>query len=386
MSEIKVKRLEEPRKLADASAYRLPEPKVDGTGWDDLLVPLTPAIVEKNGNGWRLENGKLFSSKTKFARLPLSDRYAGTSYRLKIKLRQVEVKDIFRVALPVGDRAVCFYLDGNPNEGFDTALGCVDGGFGRGQRGAVAGKQIKDSALHELEVTVRLDGANVKISSTLDSRRLHEWAGPIASLSMIGDWAGNPPGNLARGSVADDWVVSEVKVKRLEAAASPDPQAGRPPARATPARPAPGLSPAVEVWTDLLAGLTAAVVKKTGHGWEKKGSTLHSPAAPTAVLPLPGAFSGTSYQVRLRVRQETAIETFVVSLPVGDRMAAFVLDGWGGPTTSLLAVNGRGGSDVPGALVGRQMKDLKPHDLEVSVRLDERERHNYHHPRQTYAL
>ncbi len=186
--------------------------------WEDLLAKLTPAVVEKTGQGWRLEKGELFSSETKFAKLPLPGTYAGTSYRVRIKLRQVAVKDIFLVTLPVGDRAVGFYLDGNPGEGFDTALACVDGKFGRAQLGAVPGKQIKDAALHELEVTVRLDGPNAKISSTLDSRPLHEWTGPIASLSLNGTWLGNAPATtLALGSVANDWVVSEVKAQRLAA-------------------------------------------------------------------------------------------------------------------------------------------------------------------------
>jgi hypothetical protein len=62
-------------------------------------------------------------------------------------------------------------------------------------------------------VSVRLDGVNATITTTLDSRSFFEWNGPIAALSQHKAWA-TAPGELALGSYAPGWVVSEVKVKR----------------------------------------------------------------------------------------------------------------------------------------------------------------------------
>ena len=55
-----------------------------------------------------------------------------------------------------------------------------------------------------------------RITTTLDGQPLYEWTGPIAALSLYAGWATIPPGSLALGTIADDWVVSEVKAKRLE--------------------------------------------------------------------------------------------------------------------------------------------------------------------------
>ena len=339
-------------------------------GWEDLLARLTPAVVEQTGHGWRMKGGELFSPDVKFATLSLPGTLSGTSYQVRVKLRQLAANDVFHVVLPVGDRMTGFELDGFA--GTYTGLNNVNGMVGKTLPGVVEGKQVKDSEPHDLELTVRLDGANATITTTLDAKPLYEWTGPTAALSQTKVWATTPPGSLALGAVTANWVVSEIKLKRLgEAAASPGPQAGRPTAPVTPTRPASVASPASEVWYDLLAMLTTAGVKKTGNGWEKRGSALHSPAAREAVLPLPAAFSGTSYQVRLRGRQETVTDaTFLVSLPVGDRMVAFALDGWGGETTSLQFVNGKGGLGLPEAVGSKQVKDSRPHDLELTVRLN----------------
>ena len=91
-------------------------------GWEDLLAPLTPAVVAQTGNGWRMEDGELFSPDTKFATLPLPGNFAGTSYQVRVKLRQLAAKDVFHVVLPVADRMCGFELDGVPNDGIYTGL------------------------------------------------------------------------------------------------------------------------------------------------------------------------------------------------------------------------------------------------------------------------
>ena len=184
-------------------------------GWEDLRTPLTPAVLEKTGGGWRLEGQALRSPNYAFGRLPLGT-FAGTSYQVRVNLRQLIPKDGFNILLPVGDRSVGFTLNGAPAEGYFTGLNQVNGKRGKDLPGSVFGRQVQDSEPHELEVTVRLDGANATISSTLDARPLYAWTGPIAALSVR--WPELPwsPDTLALLTFADDWLVLEVKAKRLE--------------------------------------------------------------------------------------------------------------------------------------------------------------------------
>ena len=203
-------RIWEPPSLNDQPAAAKP-----ADGWEDLLAPLTPAALMRTGNGWRMENGALFSPGKPFATLPLSGNLSGTSYQVRVKLRQLTAKNVFHLALPVADRMVGFDMDGSPADGFYTTLLRVNGKMGKNVPGAVHGKQVKDSEQHDLEVIVRLDGTNATITTTLDGQPLYEWTGPTADLSQHEKWI-TPPGTLALGTVAADWVVYEVKVKRLE--------------------------------------------------------------------------------------------------------------------------------------------------------------------------
>ncbi|MEO8352965.1 MAG: hypothetical protein ABI680_14625, partial [Chthoniobacteraceae bacterium] len=182
-------------------------------GWIDLLSGLTPAVVDTTGHGWRIENGELFSPDGKYATLPLPGTFAATNYRLRLRVRQLEPKDAFHVVIPVGDRSTGFELDGF--KGKYTGLFMVNEKGGKDLPGVVEGKQVKDSEPHDLEITVRLDGTNATVTATLDAHPLYEWNGPISALSQYHRWATTPPGAIALGTVAGDWVVSEVKVKRL---------------------------------------------------------------------------------------------------------------------------------------------------------------------------
>ena len=83
--------------------------------------------------------------------------------------------------------------------------------------GALHGRQVGDSEEHELELTVRLDGTEVKFTSTLDGQPLYEWTGPAAALGQNPQWTTTtPPGSFPLGAFDADWVVYAVKVKRLE--------------------------------------------------------------------------------------------------------------------------------------------------------------------------
>lgn len=187
----------------------------DADGWEDLLAQFTPDVVEKTGHGWSLKDGELFSPDGKWPTLPLPGDLFGASYQVRVKLRQLTARNVFHVVLPVGDRMTGFELDGY--EGRYTGLQEVNGKRAADVPGIVKGRQVKDSEPHVLDVTVRLDGANATIITTLDTRPLYTWTGSTAALSQNATWATTAPGSLALGAAAADWVVSEVKVKRLDA-------------------------------------------------------------------------------------------------------------------------------------------------------------------------
>jgi hypothetical protein len=189
-------------------------PTTNSGEWEDLLAPLTPGVVEQTGKGWRLDNGVLFSSAKRWATLPLTGNLNGKSYQVRVKLRQLAPTNGIHLNLPVGDHTVGFDLDGD--SGRWTGLTLVDGKWGSALPGSLPGKQLKDSEQHSLEVTVRLDGAKARITTTLDGRPLYEWTGPTTALSQHTAWATTEIGTLALGTMANDWVVYEVKVKRLD--------------------------------------------------------------------------------------------------------------------------------------------------------------------------
>jgi hypothetical protein len=136
---------------------------------------------------------------------------------VRVKVRQLTAKHGFHFALPVADRMTGFEFDGQSRGGHCTGLITVNGKHASALPGSLRDKQVRDSDQHELEVAVRLDGANAKITTTLDSQPLYEWSGPIDALAQGSNWkASTTHGVLALGTLAADWVVYEVKAKRLE--------------------------------------------------------------------------------------------------------------------------------------------------------------------------
>lgn len=87
----------------------------------------------------------------------------------------------------------------------------MNGKLGKDLPGVVEGKQVNDTEPHELEIAVRLDGANATITTTLDDKPLYEWTGPTAALSQSPVWATTKSGTLALGTYAGGWAVSEGK-------------------------------------------------------------------------------------------------------------------------------------------------------------------------------
>ncbi|MDF1755990.1 MAG: WD40 repeat domain-containing protein, partial [Verrucomicrobiales bacterium] len=195
------------------------ELKPDGDGWIDLLAALTPESVEETGEGWRFEKGELYSPTKRFATLPLPGELSGISYQVQLKLRRLRGDGFFHMVLPVGDRMTGFEMDGgSPGRGIATSLIRVNGKWGKDLPGFVNGRQINDTVPHDLEVTVRLDGINASVAVTLDAKPLYQWTGPTDVLSQAEVWAqATKPAFLALGTNNPSWVVSEVKVKRLDA-------------------------------------------------------------------------------------------------------------------------------------------------------------------------
>ncbi len=203
-------RVWEPKSLDD----RPVTPEETG-GWEDVFAKLKADDVKANGNGWRMDGGALYSPGKPYATLPLPGNLSGTSYQVRVKLRQLTPTKVFHVVLPVGDRMTGFDLDGRPQNGIYTGLVQVNGKLGKDLPGTIEGKRVKDSEQHDLEVAVRLAGPSAVITTTLDGQPLYEWAGPVSSLSQSPYWK-TPPGALALGTSAADWVVYEVKVKQLD--------------------------------------------------------------------------------------------------------------------------------------------------------------------------
>jgi hypothetical protein len=91
----------------------------------------------------------------------------------------------------------------------------VNGKLGRDIPGVVVGELINDTAPHDLEVTVRLNGENATITAMLDGKPIYEWTGPTSALSLYPSWSTSEQGTIAFGAYAGGWAVSEVKLKRL---------------------------------------------------------------------------------------------------------------------------------------------------------------------------
>lgn len=186
----------------------------DADGWIDLLGQLTPELVKTNGHGWTLKEGELFSPKANNATLSLPGNFAGSSYHVRVKMRRIKPNKVFYLALPVGDRMTGFGLDGM--NGQYTALMTVNFKSAKNSPGAVAGTQVKGLDPHILDLMVKLADDNVSIRTKLNDEPLYQWSGKVAALKKRKVWATSAPGALALGSTADDWAVSEVKVRRLD--------------------------------------------------------------------------------------------------------------------------------------------------------------------------
>jgi WD40 repeat protein len=190
--------------------------KVSADGWEDLLAQLKRDDVAKTGNGWQFNNGALFSPNRRNATIALPGKFAQSSYQVRVKLRQLTPKESLHILLPVADHQTSFMLDGYPQEGYWSCLHIIKGVNEKSQPETVKGKVVKDSELHELELTVQLEGSNVQFRAFLDDEPLYQWSGPADSLIQQEAWQITPPDVIALGAHNANWLVYAVKVKRLE--------------------------------------------------------------------------------------------------------------------------------------------------------------------------
>ncbi len=126
-----------------------------------------------------------------------------------------------------------------------------------------------------------------------------------------------------------------------------------------------------DAWEDLMATLTPETVEGIGNGWRLEGGALFCPEKKPTPLSLPGSFAGISYQVRVRLMQLEAKDSFNLHLPVGSRAVNFILDGFptAGYYTGLSHVKGKNADNQTGSVHGKMIKDTEQHELEATVRL-----------------
>ena len=177
--------------------------------------------MKANGNGWTLSGGVLLSPETTQAAVPLGGSFTRSSYQMRLTVRKLDpskLKSTLAVILPVADNQVSFLLDASNSKDkeFVTGLSMVDGKIGYDNPDVLRGEQVKDSDSHELEITVRLSARSAQITATLDDRPLYEWTGLPTSLNLVAGYQSPAQPLLHLGATGANWVVSAVKVKRLE--------------------------------------------------------------------------------------------------------------------------------------------------------------------------
>lgn len=159
------------------------------------------------------------SQKRKDNALPLPGDYSRSSYCVGLKLRDLNTqkpdprkgfRNGIALVLPVADSMVALDIDGIYNREFATRLFQV-----QGELKLKKGAQIKDCELHEVEISVHLEGVNVRIEALLDEQPLFAWNGSVAALSLDGPMAEIPKGAIGLCARIPNYVVTEVKVKKL---------------------------------------------------------------------------------------------------------------------------------------------------------------------------
>lgn len=184
----------------------------------DLLVGLTAEEVEQSGDGWTLREGKLFSPPRRHgAVLPVGPSLENCDYAVTLKIRELAVREVLHIVLPVGDRLTGFDLDGYQGIGAEGArvtsgLIQVSDDDPRRLAAKVDGKQVKGTTVHELKILVEREGDAVQIRVALNGRPIVSWGGPLENLTQHEFWRATAPGRLVIGTLADNWEVSGIEL------------------------------------------------------------------------------------------------------------------------------------------------------------------------------
>jgi serine/threonine protein kinase/WD40 repeat protein len=210
-------RVWEPRCLQPQSGPNPPAGERGGKDgqWLDLLASLDPREVKARGHGWELIEGALHSPDRKNATVPLPGDFMNSSYQLQLSIRRQQPKDFLGVFLPVGTRQTGFVIDGYASAGGFSGLHLLDGNTAMHDPKAIKGKLIKEDGVHLFDLVVVHSGLTSEIIIQLNSQPLYRWEGPTSSLSMSPRITGIAPGQINLGSHYAEWVVTEMRVRRL---------------------------------------------------------------------------------------------------------------------------------------------------------------------------
>ena len=138
-----------------------------------------------------------------------------SSYQLQLSIRRQQPKDFLGVFLPVGTRQTGFVIDGYASAGGFSGLHLLDGNTAMHDPKAIKGKLIKEDGVHLFDLVVVHSGLTSEIIIRLNSQPLYRWEGPTSSLSMSPRITGIAPGQINLGSHYAEWVVTEMRVRRL---------------------------------------------------------------------------------------------------------------------------------------------------------------------------
>ncbi|MBT4864400.1 MAG: DUF1080 domain-containing protein, partial [Planctomycetaceae bacterium] len=154
--------------------------------WTDLLSGIDPADAAERGwaktdDGWRVTTEKAIDVLA-FKRRPIG------SYKLQATMRFQLVTGAGGVSgntfnLPVGDRSVSVRLNGT-----GLALRLINAKLAQQPAPLAVLGQFEKGRAYRFEFLVEPKGDKVRISVDVDSQRLIEWSGPIASLSPDNTW------------------------------------------------------------------------------------------------------------------------------------------------------------------------------------------------------
>jgi len=188
--------------------------KPDTEGWLDLLAAANAEDIATEGQGWRLQDGALHSPDAPYATAPLPLDKLPDHYTVRITARRTEATREFGIFFPVAERNIGFNFDmWQPKCGSVLTFGS---GLNMQRPDVVWGSKFHDLANHTIELTVRVTRPQAHIAVQFDGKPHYQWTGPLSEVTRSSYWNNAASGVISVGSHGPHWIVSEVKVKRIE--------------------------------------------------------------------------------------------------------------------------------------------------------------------------